>query len=356
MNQREEQRVIEALRAFTGGLTVTDNDIITASARFRSELEPPPRRRRTAMLVAAAAAAVVAGVVALQAIDRDEDSAPPATVPGPPTPSLAPAAQTLTDALAAKPYTLSNEDFAAGSRLTAQSMSGLWVLRPTSTTSVEDGANTAPMYVEADGGWRIGHLHGPFSFGVTALDGDTWSRRMDDRSRCAMNHEWVGYTDFRGTAAIAADGSLRMQLTSDTECTLLGSREVWDRLAPGSPVLTYFRSVMDEIDWEPSSATVGEGTYVAPDTGHVLVVNSDGSYGYYEDLTGDQLVATCQGTFTKPVEAGRTPGLDGYVFGHAAMRVTAAGEGCAPEVADQGGWVLLHTSPTDMPYQEPRAG
>ena len=41
MNQRDEQRVIEALQAFTGGLIVTENDMLIAGRNLKDNLEPP---------------------------------------------------------------------------------------------------------------------------------------------------------------------------------------------------------------------------------------------------------------------------------------------------------------------------
>ena len=73
MNQRDEQRVIEALQAFTGGLTVTENDMLIAGRNLKDNLEPPRPRRRLAM-VAVAAAALVAGFVVFQVINASDDA------------------------------------------------------------------------------------------------------------------------------------------------------------------------------------------------------------------------------------------------------------------------------------------
>jgi len=78
MTTREELRVVEALQAFTGRLAVTEQDLLSASDRFKKNLEPRQPRRRIALVAIVAAAAVVAGTVIFQAID-DEKSAPDIT-------------------------------------------------------------------------------------------------------------------------------------------------------------------------------------------------------------------------------------------------------------------------------------
>ena len=74
MNQRDEQRVIEALQAFTGGLTVTEDDMLIASRNLKDNLEPPRPRRRLAVVAVAAVAALVAGFVIFEAVNADDDT------------------------------------------------------------------------------------------------------------------------------------------------------------------------------------------------------------------------------------------------------------------------------------------
>ena len=74
MNQRDEQRVIEALQAFTGGLIVTENDMLIAGRSLKDNLEPPHPRRRLAIVAVAAAAALVAGFVIFGVIDTGDDT------------------------------------------------------------------------------------------------------------------------------------------------------------------------------------------------------------------------------------------------------------------------------------------
>ena len=93
------------------------------------------------------------------------------------------------------------------------------------------------------------------------------------------------------TTAVASDGSLRAQVASaDNTCTETDGLEVWDRLAPGSPVADYLRAMAAEANWQPTSVPMGiiHGNYVAPSTGHVLVVTANGRYRYYDSLTAKE--------------------------------------------------------------------
>ena len=52
----------------------------------------------------------------------------------------------------------------------------------------------------------------------------------------------------------------------------------------------------EEADWQPTSMPSElQGHYVAPGTGHVLVVSGNGRYRYYDSLTADELVAADRG-------------------------------------------------------------
>jgi len=81
MNSAEEVRVIEALEACTGGLTVTEHDLLSATDRFRKNVEPRSPRRRLALVVTAAVAALAAGVTAFVVADRNDAAPPVDTVP-----------------------------------------------------------------------------------------------------------------------------------------------------------------------------------------------------------------------------------------------------------------------------------
>ena len=339
MNERDEQRVIEALRELTGGLTVTEQDINTAAARLKIRLEPPSPRRRLVLLAAAVAAVLAVGLVISQTIDRD-DAAPPAGTP--PSP-----ADSLRATLQADAYTLPSADFTAGATPTAQDLTGFWLLR---------APYNSPMFVDGNGGWSMGTLTVPFGHGTSRLAADTWTRRLDDRGNCAPDAGLVGFSQPWRTA-LAPDGSLRAELTIDnTTCTAAEGREVWDRAGPGSPVADYLFATAQDADWQPASGPFSwEGLYLAPETGHLLDVTKDGSYRYYDTLTDPRLVAAdrgelesargrmtgscAAGAFSGSLETAQLPGVDGYVIPHDAIRIATTTDSCASGIAEQGVWV-----------------
>jgi hypothetical protein len=341
MTQRDEQRVIDALRAFTGGLTVTDHDITTAESRLRDRLEPPsPRRRPLVILAVAVAAALVVVFFASQAIDRDEDSPSPAGTP-PSSP-----ADTLKAALQADAYRLTSAEFTAGAPPTARDLVGFWLLR---------SPYNAPIFVDTNGGWRLGDVEGAW-VGTSTVDAGTWTRVIQNPGDCAPGREPVSQS---WHTALAADGSLRAQLTSsNVNCTPAEDREVWDRVASGSPVGDYLLAMAQKATWQAApGAFAREGLYVAPETGHVLQVDADGTYRYYDSLTGvevvaadrgrlestgDTVIGSCTGgSFSASLETTRIPGVHGYTEPRDAVRMRSTTNTCASAVADQVVWVNI---------------
>jgi hypothetical protein len=331
MIQRDEQRVIDALRVFNGGLTVTDQDITVAESRLRKELEPPSPRRRLILLAAAVAAVLVVGFFVSQAIDGRESSTPPADKPSP--------ASTLKKALQANAYNLGSEDFTAGAQPTAQDLAGFWLLRE---------PFNAPLIVDADGGWSIGLPPQAGWGGSSTLTGNTWARRFS-HTECDQPR---GFT-LPWHAAIASDGSLRLMFTgSQNVCTPADDREVWDRVTPGSPVADYLVAVSQEADWQKAPLSFRwQGVYVAPATGHVLAVTDDETYRYYDNLTDAPLTAAEQGDsgsigscgggpFTGTVEVAQIPGVADYVGSYDAVRMTSTSS-CVSGVAAEDAWVKV---------------
>jgi hypothetical protein len=338
VNQREEQRVIEALRAITGGLTVTEQDIQTASGRLRSSLKPPsPRRRRTVLASAAAAAVIVAGYIAFQVMDRDENAASPAT----PAPS---AADALEESLDADPYGPTNADFNSGAVPTARDLAGLWLIR---------APYDSPLVVDGNGDWSYGTLQHPDPHGTSTLTGQTWTRRIDGRHCVGLKLPW--------TASIARDSSLHLEFAGTSNaCTPADDREVWDKLVPGpSPVLQFLRDSSAKIDWQKPTDWSWQGLYVNPETGHVLEVANGGSYWYLDSATGQELVpsdsgeldlaaqpgtmsGTCGGgSFATSFEVGKTPSVEDYALPRDAVRIAASGDACSPGLGAAGVWVKL---------------
>lgn len=343
MNERDEQRVIEALQTLTGGLIVTEHDILTAGGRLRDRLDAPPPRRRTPLLVAAAAVALLlVGYVVSQALDRGGDAAPPVNQP------VHTPADDLTEALRANVYTVPEGRFTAGAAPGMSDLTGLWLLR--------DPFGFV-MFVQADGAWHLDTPTGTLAFGGSTLNGDTLTRRLDNRSGCAQGNQLLDYVQ-RWRAALAQDGSLRLLLTDDnTTCTPATEREVWDRVGPGSPVGGYLLATARDADWQSAPARLAwEGLYVAPETGHVLAVDGQGRYRYYDapaerlddadrgELKSRQgeVSGTCDGgTFSGTLEVARFPGVPGYVSEHEAIRIDTTSTGCASGVSGEGVWVNL---------------
>jgi len=344
VTERDERHVIEALQALTGGLIVTEDDIIEATGRLQDRLEPPSPRRRLLLLVAGVAAAVVLiGYVALQAIDRHGDASPPAN---PPTHS--PAAD-LKAALQADAYAIPAGRFTTGARPTYPQLAGLWLLRPPYSFA---------MFVARDGDWRMDSPTATGAFGTSRLAGHRLTRRLDDRSGCARSQPLVGHSTSWG-AALARDGSLRLQLRNTPgTCTPADDREVWDRVDPGSPVASYLVAAANDVEWQAAPGQFKwERVYVAPKTGHVLEVTPDGHYRYYDALRvrldaadrgelqshpGGEVRGSCAGgDFSGILQVARIPSVAGYVFPHDAIRIRTSTTGCASGVAEEGVWVSL---------------
>jgi hypothetical protein len=335
MNEIEEQRVIEALRAITGGLTVTERDIIDAGARMQHNLKAPPPRRNRALLAVAAAAVLVVGIASFQALTGREESAPsPAGTPS--------AADTLKAALQADPYELPGSEFLAGARPTPADLSGRWLLRPP--------FDLALLVIEPDGDWA--HLPFPTVSGTSTLDGRRWTRHLDGNGPCTQDST---VTALPWRAALAGDGSLRLQFTGTLNaCTPADDREVWDRATPGSPVLAYLRETSDAVPWASPAAWSWPGTYISPATGHVLEVAEDGLYAYYEEASlspADQgrldtalspvtISGTCGNSqYTGSIEVGMTAAVEGYVASLETVRFTDSTGEC-PLVAERT-WVKV---------------
>jgi hypothetical protein len=336
MNERDELRVIEALQALTGGLTVTEQDIVDAGGELRDRLDPPSPHRRLALVVAAAVALVgVIGYIAFQAVDRDGHAAPPAHQP--PSPG-----DDLRSALQADAYSLPYDEFTTGARPSYQDLAGFWLLRaPYGFT----------MFVDSDGGWRTGTPTRAWVHGDSTLAGATWTQRLQARGDCVRpSHPW--------RAALATDGSLHLALNlANSDCTPADNREVWDRVDPGSPVADYLLATAHEAEWQAAPEPFkGRGLYVSPTTGHLLDVNRAGRYRYYDDVTGARLTSADHGElesasgtvsgscvgggFSGSVETARIPGVPGYIQPYPAVRINTSDHGCRS--ITQGVWVKVN--------------
>jgi hypothetical protein len=204
------------------------------------------------------------------------------------------------------------------------------------------------MLVDGNGSYRLG---ADGISGTSTLSGDTWVRQLGPHSGCPRAQSF--------TTAIAADSSLRAQVApADNTCTVTDGLEVWDPVAPGSPVADYLRAAAGEANWQPTSLPSGlQGHYVAPDTGHLLVVTDNGRYRYYDSLTADKLVVadrgelqsdpgtvsgSCTGgSFAGRLETAPIPGVDDLLADSTAIRITADTDSCASKVATEDIWVRV---------------
>lgn len=332
MNEPEEQRVIEALRAIPGGLIVTEQDILMAGNQLKDRLQSPPPRRRPALLIAAAAATLLVGSLAWLALDDDEKSDPaPANEPQTP-------AQALREALEPNAYSLApdGEGFLAGRAPTAADLAGLWTLRDPYATNL--------YLMTADGNWLLGAPVNPAQapHGDYTLADGVLTRSFAPDISCPTSG-WA--------AAIASDSSLRLEFsTGENMCTPADNREVWDRLAPGpAPLMDYFRASAADAEFvAPRSSFALSGVFVGLDTGEVLDVADDGTYALYHDVrewesgpsgTGTLELARAQGGIDGtcgPPERGslqgtvavtRLPRVKGFAHARQLLRMDV--EGCA---------------------------
>jgi hypothetical protein len=208
------------------------------------------------------------------------------------------------------------------------------------------------MFVDANGDWLMG-LPAQALGGTSTLSGDTWTRRFNENGLCNQPR---GFS-LPWQATIASDGSLHLMFTGrENVCTPADDREVWDRVAPGSPVSDYLLAMTQEADWQTAPRSFRwTGLYVAPATGHVLEVTDDGNYRYFDTLTdasldpadrgeigfdGAEATGSCAGgSFTGTAEVTRIPGVDGYLGSYEAVRLATTTDSCASGVTAQDVWV-----------------
>lgn len=255
MNSYDEQRVIDALQALTGGITVTDNDLLDARDRLEKHLTPRPRNRRVVLAGVAAAVLLVAAATVASLTGGRHDSAPP-PVTNPPVPDVW---------------------LEGGSPPTAASMAGVWQTR--------DGTFTQVLVIRADGtfaydwegtdtagnpGWHETLDEPPMS-GSFDLDGYQFSTKVY-RNQLDWTPEWA--------EALMPDGTLH---TVNTRIGTGRSPGTWERVEPvrsrafGSPAPT--------SGWTaPDARTDLVGVWLPAGAGQeLLALNPSGVYAYYKD-------------------------------------------------------------------------
>ena len=338
MNEREEQRVIEALGALTGGLIVTEHDMLIANNRLKDNLEPPSPRRRLVMVAVVAAAAVVAGLVIFQATD-DDDSSSPTPVDTTETP-----AKILTAALGDDAYQVLPRDLRDGTPPTADELAGVWLLRPW-------GSAHLPLMVTETGSYRVGVNEGS-AWATSTLSGATWIRETGGLGwgpGCPSTQTF--------TTALAGNGALHTEVArEDNTCTFTDGLEVWDPVGPGSAIADYWQAMTNEAEWQDTASGVSGGLYVSPETGQVLEVSANGrSYRYYDSSADNRvddsgsieaepgaISASCSGgEFSGTFEAASIPGVGELLDRTTAIRITADAGNCGSSLTANRVWVLL---------------
>lgn len=351
MNTHEDQRVIDGLKALSGGLVVTEQDIIEARGKVQRQFQDPGPRRR-GLVLAAAAVIVVAGIVTFQAISGRDDSAPP--VDQPPGPQAA-AVAALEAAIDPYVYGQSEDEFLAGRPPTKEDLVGVWLLRT---------PYSAPMVVYADGRWEEGVPNQYWVAGENRLTGRTLTRHYD-QTGCPKGN---GIEDQTWQASVSPDGSLRLQFASGTNvCTAADNREAWDRLGPGrSPITDFLRDSAAAINWETHTlGRVPAGLYISPESRHLLTVSAQGSYQFYDTLNGQELVPADQGVLTVDgdagdpvtvsascrggslvgtVQQGSTPEVAGIIDDMGALRIDTTADSCASGVGTDVVWVRIFSA------------
>jgi hypothetical protein len=282
MSGYDEQRVIDALQAITGGITVTDNDVLDARDRLEKNLTPAPKRRRMVLAAVAAAVLLVAWVTVASLTGNKQDSAPPPVAP-PPAPDLW---------------------LEGGTPPTAESMAGIWQQR--------SGTFTQVLVVQADGtfaydwegtdlggspGWHETLDEPPMS-GSFELDGYQFSTKVY-RNQLDWTPAWA--------QALMPDDTLH---TVNTSPGADPAPSTWERVEPVRS--RAFDSAAPAQGWTaPVKDTDLVGVWLPAASGQELVViNPDGGYAYYPDgnvgaghptdsggwaLDGRQLVLTSDG-------------------------------------------------------------
>ncbi len=259
-----EERLQQEITAVTGGVVVTESDLISARGAVDERIDDRRRRDRRRTLVAAAAAAVlvlVAGVAAIQNMDGADRTAPPAD-PAP----------TTSDPQA---------DFLTGLAPTADLLRGVWRL----DNGTVQMRFSAPNAIAVDDG---GRLYGnPGVRGTYVIDGDRITVTVEGGPDGCSGQELAMRASF--PAAPVGPGILRLVHTRPGTGTCSRSQDerwVMEQVLPTSQSLAGV-GFSNESGWLPLvSRQALHGLWMAEGGGYALEVDPGGTY-FVADDSGD---------------------------------------------------------------------
>ncbi|MCZ3385766.1 MAG: hypothetical protein LH630_02060 [Actinomycetia bacterium] len=258
-----EERLARDISAITGGVVVTESDLVNARETLEDRIRVKRRRDRGRTLAVIAAAAVVIpilGVAAYQTLDGSESAPPVNSVPTSPS---------------------GYDAFLKGSAPTPDLLEGAW--------RVDNGyvlvRFAAPNVVSFD---DTGRLFGsPGVQGTYEIAGDVITVSVDSGlAGCA------GQT-FDMRASLPKPGAMRFVLPTAglSSCMSVAGRGDMEKLLPTSNSVAEFDITTDttKADWSPPvNAAALHGDWMAEGGGYLMEINPSGSY-YVADESGEPI-------------------------------------------------------------------
>ena len=247
-----EERFARDIAAVTGGVVVTESELLEARKAVTDRIEGRRQHRRLRNLAVAAAAAVLVGAVGATAF---------LTLGGDDDPSgFAERSPGLSDA---------EVQYLSGSAPTAQLLAGVWRL-DNGQTQLRFGENGT---VQLDDRGRL--FSAPRITGTYAIDSDliTMTFANDLQRKCAGSQLAL-------RASLPEAGRLRFirQGTSAACVPVPPSRGALEQLIPTSPVMSQFRN-STEPGWQALPSTNAlYGVWLAEGGGHLLELDPGGGY------------------------------------------------------------------------------
>ncbi len=322
-----EEQLMRDIADVTGGVVVTESDLMKAREDFEYRMDERRRSDRARALAVAAVAAIViplVGVAAYQTL-RDEQSAVPAA-PGP-SPSL-------------------DDSFLKGSAPTPEELNGVW--------RVDNGTGmirfAPPNGIALDNTNRL--FGNPETTGTYTLDGDLITVTIE------AGYDGCAGQTFAMRASVPEPGALRMLQTQPAarpECSPSTVTRALEQVLPTSKFLDRLSfSSLTESQWNPlPSRTALYGDWMAEGGGFLLEITPGGAYyvagnsGALVDhgewsTSGPELTLTSSGRWGDCGEGDRLVmrGVELVVLPPSVMRGTVDQNSCGGEWTPAA-WVLI---------------